>query len=697
MRPRTHWAVLLFVGALGASGQDPQDASRDPYANARLLDETVKDGRRVRLVERPGRYACVLVDGALAMVGDHVIVKARRGATEQDIATAAARCGAHVREKLYGEDLYLVAFAPAIDGVERVCKALAPDVDFAEPDYVLDLLITPNDPDYGLLWGMTNINAPAAWDTHTGSASVRVGVIDTGVAWSHADLAANIWTNTGEVAGNGIDDDGNGRIDDVRGWDFGSGDNNPQDQGSHGTHCSGTIGAVGNNATGVAGVCWTVSIVPLKIADNSGNLLTSAAVQAVNYATANGCKVTSNSWGGGGYSSSLYGAISSANASGSLFVAAAGNSSSNNDSSPMYPASYDLPNIISVLAITSSNGLATFSSYGATSVDLGAPGVNIRSTVPGGYTAMSGTSMATPHVAGACALVFAQYPTQTHSWVKNRILSTTTPTSALNGRCVTEGRINLTGAINGLPPTISIASPASGATLTMQPATFTGSASDPDGTVAGVTWTSAGGSGTATGTTPWSASVPLVYGPNTVVFTATDDEGRTATASRTVTFNPPPSLVLSTDALSFTASGAQTLDVSNPGGQTLAWSATGGAAWLAVAPTSGSLTHDESETVTFTVDATGLSPGTYDATITFSAPGAGGSPRLVTVTLTIAPPPPAQPTGGGGGGGKCGLLGLDVLLLPLALLVLRRAKHRRRAPHNIGGCASQRLPCSSRA
>jgi subtilisin family serine protease len=687
MRPRTHWAVLLFVGALGASGQDPQDTVQDPYANARLLDETVKDGRRVRLVERPGRYECVLVDGARAMVGDHVIVKAQRGATEQDVADLAARCAARLREKLYGEDLYLVAFAPAIDGVERACKALAaePQVEYAEPDYVLDLLVTPNDPDYSLLWGLSNINAPLAWDTQTGSASVRVGAIDTGVAWSHADLAANIWTNPGEIAGNGVDDDGNGRIDDVRGWDFGSGDNNPQDQGSHGTHTAGTIGAVGNNATGVTGVCWTVSIVPLKIADNSGNLLTSAAVQAVNYATANGCKVTSNSWGGGGYSSSLYSAISAANTAGSLFVAAAGNSSSNNDTNPMYPASYNLPNIISVLAITSSNGLASFSSYGATTVDLGAPGVSIRSTVPTGYASMSGTSMATPHVAGACALVFAQFPTQTHSWVKNRILSTATPTSSLNGRCVTEGRLNLTGAINGVPPTISISSPASGATLASQPATFTGSASDPDGSVASVTWASATASGTSAGTTSWSASVPLAYGSNTVVFTATDDEGRTATASRTVTFDPPPALVLSTDALSFTGSGAQTLGVSNGGGQTLSWSATGGAAWLTLSATSGSLGYNESENVTFTADATGLSPGTYNATITFSAPGAAGSPRAVTVTLTIAPPPPPQAAGGGGGGGhggKCGMLGLDVLLIPLALLVARRAKHRRRGPHN---------------
>jgi subtilisin family serine protease len=307
--------------------------------------------------------------------------------------------------------------------------------------------VVPDDPYMSSLWGMTNVGAPAAWDTQTGSAAVRVGVIDTGVAWTHPDLAANIWTNPGETPGNGVDDDGNGYVDDVHGYDFGEGDGDPSDAEGHGTHVAGTIGAVGDNGVGVAGVCWSVRIVCLKIATSWGGLSTSAAISATYYASNVGCILTSNSWGGYGYSSALSSAITAANSAGVLFVAAAGNESNDNDSSPAYPASYPQSNIISVAATTSSGAKADFSNWGATRVDIGAPGVSIRSTVPGGYAYMSGTSMATPMVSGACALVKAQFPSYSHLAVRSQVLSTVTTSGSLSGLVATGGRLNLAAAI----------------------------------------------------------------------------------------------------------------------------------------------------------------------------------------------------------------------------------------------------------
>ena len=215
------------------------------------------------------------------------------------------------------------------------------------------------------------------------SANVLVGVIDTGVDYNHPDLAANIWTNPGEIAGNGIDDDGNGYIDDVHGYDFVNNDGDPMDDNGHGTHFSGTIGGVGNNGIGVAGVNWNVKIMALKFLDSGGSGSTANAVAGVQYATMMGVDVTSNSWGGGGFSQALYDAIDAAGAANIAFVAAAGNNGANNDTSPAYPAAYDLPNIISVAATDDNDELASFSNYGAASVDLGAPGVDILSTLPG--------------------------------------------------------------------------------------------------------------------------------------------------------------------------------------------------------------------------------------------------------------------------------------------------------------------------
>ena len=313
----------------------------------------------------------------------------------------------------------------------------------------------PSDPLYSQLWGMTAIDAPQAWNLTTGSSSVVVAVIDTGVDYTHVDLAANIWTNPGEIAGNGIDDDHNGFVDDVHGYDFVNNDGNPMDDNSHGTHVSGTIAAAANNAAGVAGLNWSSSIMALKFLDGSGSGYLSDAVRAINYATMMrtqygvNVRVMNNSWGGGGYSSALYNAIQASSNADILFVAAAGNDGTNNDLSPEYPANYACSNVISVAAVDQSGQLASFSCYGASTVDLAAPGVSIYSTVPGNrYASYSGTSMATPHVTGVAALAFALDPTATAAEVRNAILGGVEKTSALSGKTASGGVLNAYNTLN---------------------------------------------------------------------------------------------------------------------------------------------------------------------------------------------------------------------------------------------------------
>ncbi len=354
--------------------------------------------------------------------------------------------------------------------------------------------VTPNDASYGSLWGMTKIGAPTAWETTTGSSSVVVAVIDTGVQYTHPDLAANMWTNPGEIAGNGIDDDGNGKADDVYGIDTVNNDTNPMDDHSHGTHCAGTIGATGNNSVGVAGVNWNVKIMALKFLNSSGSGSTAGAVAAINYAVMMkqrgvNVRVLSNSWGGGGYDAALAEAIKSAEAEGMLFVAAAGNSSNNNDTVPAYPASYTNANVVAVAATDAVDGRALFSSFGPTSVDLGAPGVGILSTVTGsGYASYSGTSMATPHVAGAAALVLAKNANLTVAELKAALLDTVDRVASMNGITVTGGRLNLAAALASVKSEPPAATPTPTATPTATPSptptatpasiTFTVSATD---------------------------------------------------------------------------------------------------------------------------------------------------------------------------------------------------------------------------
>lgn len=337
-----------------------------------------------------------------------------------------------------------------------------PGILYAEPDYLRHTCATfPNDPLFGQLWGMRNtgqtggapgadIHATQAWDISTGSRQVVVAVIDTGVDYTHPDLTNNIWTNLGEIPGNGIDDDGNGYVDDVHGYDFYNNDGNPMDDNDHGTHCAGTIGAEGNNNLGVVGVCWQVRIMAVKIFGSGGSSSTSDEIAAIQYATRMGAQVISASWGGFGYSQALKDSIDGAGAANIIFVAAAGNTASDNDVFPHYPASFTSPNIVAVMSTDQNDLRSDFSCFGLTAVDLAAPGSEILSCQPGGlYQYMSGTSMATPHVAGACGLALSVNPMLTVAQLKQALLSTAD--RVVPGLCVSGGRMNLNRFLNNLP------------------------------------------------------------------------------------------------------------------------------------------------------------------------------------------------------------------------------------------------------
>ncbi|MGL1934531.1 MAG: S8 family serine peptidase [Fibrobacterales bacterium] len=373
------------------------------------------------------------------------------------------------------------------------------DVIYAEPNYVRTLQGVPDDASFSSLYGMHNIgqsggtvdadiDAVEAWDVHTGGKNVVLGLIDTGIDYLHPDLADNIWVNTAEQNGTpGVDDDGNGYVDDIYGYDFINNDGDPMDDHYHGTHCAGTIGGVGNNGVGVAGVAWNASMAALKIFNSSGATSDAAILNAVDYSNVMGMKITSNSWGGGPYSQSLYDLIQVGETLGHLFIAAAGNSSSNNDVSDSYPSGYDLDNIIAVAATDRNDGKASFSSYGATTVDLGAPGVDTYSCEPGGgYQNLSGTSMATPHVSGAALLLWTYNPSLSAMDVKNALLSTVDVVPSMTGVVLSNGRLNVNNALASIGPNWIAANPATPGVIVPGSAQDIITTIDPTGLLGGV-------------------------------------------------------------------------------------------------------------------------------------------------------------------------------------------------------------------
>jgi subtilisin family serine protease len=525
------------------------------------------------------------------LVGYHAQVTASQRADARD------RVGAQLLERVVPAradrtEVELVGLPRGMSSATAIRRLEAdPSVAYAEPNWVVTVEAISNDPYYlnGSLWGLYGdgtspsnqfgSQAGEAWAAHaTGASSVYVGVIDEGIDFNHPDLAANMWTNRHDPI-DGIDNDGNGYVDDTNGWDFHNNDRTVYDGGNgdkHGTHVAGTIGAEGGNGIGVAGVAWDVTMISGKFLSPSGGY-TSNAVKAVNYFTdlkvRHGLNIvaTSNSWGGGGYSQSLHDAIIWGAKNNILFIAAAGNNGTDNDSTIRYPsnfnttvgtstmsaASYDA--VLAVASTTNTGALSGFSNFGATTVDLGAPGSSVTSTLPKNtYGTYSGTSMATPHVTGAAVLAAAHY-TLSGSALRTKLLGSTTATASLAGKTVTGGRLDLTGYVgtapadsggsgSDAPPSVTITSPAAGASLTTGTATTLNAAATDDLGVAQVTFYAApvGGSAqpVATDTTaPYSTSwTPPSDGSYDLTAVAVDSAGQSAlsAAVRVSSTTPTP-------------------------------------------------------------------------------------------------------------------------------------------------------------
>ena len=415
--------------------------------------------------------ACTLVVLA-ALVGPalaqeffpgQIIVKLKEGASTGVLAAVAAPGTLSSAPVWKSNGAMLVTLAEGVSVTSAVASlAKNSSVEYAEPDWIQYAWVVPDDPSYSDQWGWDIIQAPAAWDLETGDPSIVVNVIDTGIDTDHPDLAGNIWTNALEAGGSpGVDDDGNGYVDDIHGWNAIKNNGNPEDNGivAHGTHVSGTIGAVTNNGLGVAGANWSTSIIACKFLSSIGAGSTADAIECVDYiiATKNNApsgadiRVSSNSWGGGGYSEALRDAIQAAVDAGILWVNASGNRGQDNDcfSSDAYPPSYNIDGIVSVTSTTGSDGKSSFSTTGASTVDIGAPGSDILSTDSGGgYFSISGTSMACPHVAGVAVLCLAANPALSMTQLREAILCNGDPISALENVTNTGMRLNAYGAVN---------------------------------------------------------------------------------------------------------------------------------------------------------------------------------------------------------------------------------------------------------
>ncbi|HEY0428531.1 MAG TPA: S8 family serine peptidase [Pyrinomonadaceae bacterium] len=400
-----------------------------------------------------------------------LLVKYKDGTVSSSAARANSSIGALVLEEFPDLKWQRVKL-PGDMSVEaaKAYYANQPNVEYAQPNFYYHLLATPNDPQFPTtgMWGLTKISAPSAWDLTTGSSSVVVADIDTGMRYTHQDLAPNAWINTGEVAGNNIDDDGNGFIDDVHGWDFFYNDSDPiDDAGGHGTHTAGTIGATGNNGLNVVGVNWNVKIMPIKIYSPNGTDSTSSMlVNAYGYIRMMklrgvNIRATNNSYGdcgeACGYDQATKDALDAMGDAGIVSVYAAGNDNQNVDSfpsggnpSPGYPARYTSPSVIAVASSTTTDARSSFSNYGVTSIDLAAPGSGVLSTYNSSNTAtatLSGTSMATPHVTGAVALLSAYNPNLSVASLKATLMNTVDVLPAWNGLVKSGGRLNIDRAL----------------------------------------------------------------------------------------------------------------------------------------------------------------------------------------------------------------------------------------------------------
>ncbi len=612
---------------------------------------------------------------------NQLIVKFAPATPAADVFALRASVGGNVAHRFssIGAELWNVSGIGVPDAVARLKSSRG--VVYAEPNYLVHADdVFPDDPRFGTQWGLHNIgqsggtvdadiDAPEAWTFETGS-DVLVGVIDTGVDWDHPDLAANIFVNPGEIADNHLDDDQNGFIDDVHGWDFLNEDNDPDDDNGHGTHVAGIIAARGNNGVGVAGVAWSARILPLKFLSSIGTGSTADAIRAVEYATAMGVRLTNNSWGGIAYSQALSDAIEEAGEANILFVAASGNNGANSDAFAHYPASFTLPNIISVLSSDATDARSPFSNFGVISVDLAAPGADIVSTFPGDrYATASGTSMAAPFVCGAVCVMWSAAPTLTYQEVRDAILNSVDKIPSLQGVTATGGRLNL----NGMMSQLDDVPPAAIADLGVQ---STGS------TTALLTWSAPGDDGNERkasrydvryATVPidasnFDAATPAAGAPppqdpgepesfevagldftTTYYFAVVAEDER---ANRSPVSNAASGTTLGPPALgyypeSFTASlltgglSTQPLVIRNTAQGTLDFSTVDSPLppWLRVIPPSGRVLAGGSTSVDVRIDATRLAGGDYSTSIALRTNDAGRPMVAIPVSLHVTSAP----------------------------------------------------------
>lgn len=381
---------------------------------------------------------------------DQILIQPKNNVSRAALAAFHAAQGAEVKQtfdRIGGIQVIAVPANETVDGLIAKYQQSGL-VAFAEPDYIGHIFSTyPNDPKYldGTLWGLNQIDAPEGWDALTSASNIVVAVLDTGVRYTHEDLAANMWVNPNDGS---------------HGWNMLTGTNDPSDDSGHGTMVAGVLGAVGNNGKGVTGVAWRVQIMACKCFDGFGNGTVSDVIAGMQYAMTNGAQIINASWGFPD-SLALSNAVYSLRASNIIVVAACGNSATNIDLTPTYPASYPFDNIVTVASDTPSNTLAATSNFGATDVDLAAPGEGICSTFAASdnyYYTESGTSFSAGYVSGALALMLAKYPMETYQQIIQRLLNATDPLPSLAGKCATGGRLNLEKALN--PPIwLSLATP----------------------------------------------------------------------------------------------------------------------------------------------------------------------------------------------------------------------------------------------
>lgn len=453
-----------------SSARDTTEKAELPTAEvpaARIADATIPT--RIRVEEEEGAFPYIryedemaqdpdtgepVVVRSVAMLADHVMLTVPDEADGEQIRASIETLGYTVSRSWSFSPAWQIGLGrhdpDAVPEAVAAIAAALPDL-VVGPDFVYRPFEVPDDYDSVMLWGLKKIQAPAAWSVSTGSPEVMAAIIDSGADLSHPDLIPNLWVNPGEIAGNRVDDDGNGLIDDVNGWDFVGDDNRPDDEGRHGTHVAGTVSAAGDNGLGVVGVNWNTKLIIARVGDQS--FPSSALIGAVKYVTRlreSGVNVvvSNNSYGGTGFEPAMRDAIQDAQEADIIFVAAAGNDGFSNDSpgNASYPASYDVDNIISVASSNLADELSIFSNYGSESVDLAAPGSAIRSTIPielGYYGYLSGTSMASPHVAGAVALLKSAEPDLNWRALRDQLFDSVDPIPALRGRVATGGRLNL--------------------------------------------------------------------------------------------------------------------------------------------------------------------------------------------------------------------------------------------------------------